>query len=119
MILDCCYSGSIVDRTTCDEHLREDSMPKSEKVDRISIFSTRPNEPAFESSELRNGDFTHKIIRGLKGEAVETATGEVTLNSLLAYLQGEMEAPNSIYWGGAYTQPACLDATWSDARPFV
>jgi EAL domain-containing protein (putative c-di-GMP-specific phosphodiesterase class I) len=90
-ILDCCHSGSLVPahvRTSITQSPSRGLLDaKYYTKGRIAICSCPPDAVSRESEQLQNGVFTHFLLKGLKGEAVEAATGQVTVDSLLAYVK--------------------------------
>ncbi|UKO98777.1 EAL domain-containing protein [Nostoc sp. UHCC 0870] len=96
-ILDSCHSGAFVPSITkginteiskiqTDEKLVDKGL-FSQESGRVAIVSCPPDLPSYESKEFENSIFTHYLIRGLKGGAVEKETGEVTVDSLLTYIR--------------------------------
>ena len=54
------------------------------------IMSSKSNETSLESSGLRQGVFSHFLIRGLKGEADVNANKVVTIEELFDYIDGNV-----------------------------
>src|SRR5439155_23142717 len=54
-----------------------------------SFFSCSAGQFSYESDKLRRGLFFHFLIEGLKGQAADPK-GQVTLESLAAYVKREM-----------------------------
>lgn len=90
-VLDCCHSGALV-----PAHVRAaiDQSPSRGLLDdkyytkgRIAICSCPPDAISRESDDLKNGVFTHFILKGLYGQAAEIETGQVTVDSLLTYVK--------------------------------
>jgi len=96
-ILDCCHSGAFapsvtkgsipsVDKTSTTAKLVEQGFFLRD-MGRIAIVSCPPDMSCYETNEFQNGVFTHYLLQGLRGEAIEQDTGEVTLDSLLTYIR--------------------------------
>ena len=108
-ILDCCHSGALTPSSirSSDESGRRSLIDRSffsHGTGRIAFVACPPDAVSRESSDLQNGIFTHFLLRGLRGEAVESDEGEVTLDSLLAYVRSHTpsEQPPGTYgqWFG-------------------
>jgi len=96
-ILDSCHSGAFVPSfnkgittgvtkiQTEDKLIDKGLFPKENG--RVAIVSCPPEQHSYESKEFTNSIFTHYLIQGLKGGAIEQDTGEVTVDSLLAYIR--------------------------------
>lgn len=93
LLADACYSGSLF------------SMRSAEVPDAINtyyatlaesgsgtalIMSSKSEETSLESSEVRQGVFTHFLIRGLKGEADIDANKIITINELFDFVYGNV-----------------------------
>lgn len=93
-ILDCCYSGALVpsamraisERSPAARRLIDETFYETGKG-RVALFACPPDAVSRESADLENGIFTHFLARGLRGEAVEADTGDVTIDSLMAYVR--------------------------------
>ena len=90
-IIDCCHSGALT--PTTGKGIGDETRGLIDKKmftthsGRMVIVACPEDAVSRESSELENGVFTHYILRGLKGEAVENNTGEVTVDSLLSFFR--------------------------------
>lgn len=96
-ILDCCHSGAFTPSN-------KKSYPGSNSKDllnpiffstgmgRIAICSCPPDSDSRKSKYHQNSLFTHYLIKALRGEASEQDTGEVTLDSLISYLNNKLPA---------------------------
>ena len=93
LLADACYSGSLF------------SMRSAEVPDAINtyyatlaesgsgtalIMSSKSEETSLESSTVRQGVFTHFLIRGLKGEADADGNKVVTINELFDFVYGNV-----------------------------
>lgn len=88
-IADACHSGSLVS-------LKGGDLPNllSEYYNNLAqmepgsalLMSSKSDEISLESSGLRQGVFTHYLIRGLKGEADGDANHRISLYELYGYL---------------------------------
>ncbi len=92
-ILDCCYSGSLFpelgQKGECDiseKKLVEDEFFRREG--RVAFVSCPRKGVSRESDELQHGVFTYHLLEGLKGKAAETFTNDITMTSLISYVQG-------------------------------
>jgi uncharacterized caspase-like protein/EAL domain-containing protein (putative c-di-GMP-specific phosphodiesterase class I) len=91
-IVDCCHSGALTPISTkagLDPETRGliDKSLFSSGAGRVAMVACPPDAVSRESPTLENGIFTHFILRGLKGEAAESDTGEVSLDSLLSFVR--------------------------------
>lgn len=93
LLADACYSGSLF------------TMRSAEVPDAINtyystlaeagsgtalIMSSKSEETSLESSEVRQGVFTHFLIRGLKGEADNDANKVITIDELFGFVYGNV-----------------------------
>jgi EAL domain-containing protein (putative c-di-GMP-specific phosphodiesterase class I) len=90
-ILDCCYSGafsSSLIKGSADSTTRAliDHEFFSAGRGRVAIAACPHDAVSRERSDLQNGILTHYIVKGLRGDAADPETGEVTLNGLLTYV---------------------------------
>lgn len=88
-IADACHSGSLVTTkgTTTSENLVTkyyETLAQSSPGTAL-ILSSKSNETSLESSGLRQGVFSHFLIRGLKGEADGNHDKIVTIQELFDY----------------------------------
>jgi|GEM_PF-579615 EAL domain-containing protein (putative c-di-GMP-specific phosphodiesterase class I)/uncharacterized caspase-like protein len=99
-ILDSCHSGAFVPSLTkgintgvskiqTDEKLVDKGL-FSKETGRVAIVSCPPDLHSYESKEFKNSIFTHYLMQGLKGGAIEQDTGEVTVDSLLTYIRNHV-----------------------------
>ncbi len=87
-IADACHSGSMYASRgtvaeTLDKYYRTLAQAKGGTA---LILSSKSTETSLESSGLRQGVFSHFLIRGLRGEADLSADGIVTINELYSYI---------------------------------
>lgn len=89
-IADACHSGSLLAvRSASPQNSLSyfyESLARS-KPGVALLMSSKSEETSLESSGLRQGVFTHFLIRGLKGEADEDNDGLVTIGELYPYVQ--------------------------------
>jgi len=95
-ILDSCNSGAFISNSkggtdeliklSTDVELIERSFFSGQRG-RTALVSCPPGVLSYESKELQNSVFTHYLLEGLRGRAIESETGEVTIDSLLAYVR--------------------------------
>jgi EAL domain-containing protein (putative c-di-GMP-specific phosphodiesterase class I) len=135
-ILDCCHSGAFV-----PESLRSSSPPEEGGVldfnlfsrggayGRVALVACRHDAVSRESATLKNGVFTHYLLKGLRGGAAEPETGEVTLDSLLSYVRNNTPSEQlpgrygQDFGRVALTKPGIprkeRRALWAEARALV
>ncbi len=92
-ILDCCHSGALTPNSGSSRGAHQDLVGReffSTSSGKIAIFSCPPDSVCRESPSLRNGIFTHFLLRGLRGEAAEPHSGDVTTDSLLAFVRAKV-----------------------------
>ena len=105
-ILDCCHSGALTPNMGGTRGAHESLVSReffSTGKGKLAIVSCPPDSVCRESTDLKNGIFTHFLLRGLRGEATESGTGEVTVDSLLAFVRAKTpsdQPPGS--YGQAY-----------------
>ena len=75
---------------------------------RLFLCSCRGNELASESGENSLGTLVHRMILGLCGPAVESATGNATLTKLHAYLFNQLPEQHRPQLFGQQTTPFIL-----------
>jgi EAL domain-containing protein (putative c-di-GMP-specific phosphodiesterase class I) len=96
-VIDCCHSGAILlapyrgKQDVYQLPLVDDRNYKAEG--RIAFVSCPRGVTSRESEDYRNGIFSYFLLEGLKGKAIEAFSGEVTMQSLIAYV--EAKAPPS------------------------
>lgn len=88
-LLDCCHSGAfcrgLENRDEIDiKHLVEARYYSGEG--RVAFVSSPRGIVSRESKDYQNGVFTHHLLNGLQGAAIEPS-GEVTIASLVSYVQ--------------------------------
>lgn len=94
-LLDCCHSAAFCPTgfkggdSNLQKKLEESQFFTSEG--RVAFVSSPRGVTSRESKDLSNGIFTHYLVKGLQGEAIERfeqkPTGEVTISSLVGYVQ--------------------------------
>lgn len=90
VLIDACYSGGFSEKhshsasfTTALTEKDVDSLLEGEG--HVIMAASRPDELAWEATELRNGLFTHYLLRGLSGE-VAHEDGTVWVSELFGYV---------------------------------
>ncbi len=89
LIADACHSGSLfASKGSETESYLVDFYRSLAKTDpgTALIMSSKSNETSLESTGLRQGVFTHFLIRGLKGEADTNDDWQVTIEELYQYI---------------------------------
>lgn len=94
-LADACHSGGLVAAkgASLPQVLRRyyDNLSATRPGTAL-IMSSKANETSLESSGLRQGVFSHFLLRGLKGEADHDADGVVRIVELFNYIKGNTEA---------------------------
>ncbi|HMQ48999.1 MAG TPA: caspase family protein [Saprospiraceae bacterium] len=94
-IADACHSGSLLaGRGGADPQLLSNYYQKLSKAGPSTalIMSSKSNETSLESSGLRQGVFSHFLIRGLKGEADKNKNKDISVQELFDYVQSNVKA---------------------------
>lgn len=94
VLLDSCYSGGVGEPRHHGKNLRaslteQDVSALIEGSGRIIMAASRPDELAWEVDGMRNGVFTHYLLRGLRGEAARD-TGAVWVSDLFGYVSRQV-----------------------------
>lgn len=92
-IIDCCHSGAFL----LNPYKSKEDIFQRPLVDernyraegRIAFVSSPRGVLSRESSDHQNGIFTYYLLEGLKGNAIESFSGEVTMESLIAYVEAK------------------------------
>jgi len=93
-IADACHSGSLLAmrgnvRNVLDDYYT--SLAKAEPGTAL-IMSSKSEETSLESNNLRQGVFSHFLIRGLKGEADEDQDHFVSVKELFHFINGNVRS---------------------------
>jgi hypothetical protein len=94
-IADACHSGSYAFNSKGEiEDIVSDYYEKlsKSKGGTALILSSKPEETSLESLRVRQGVFSHYLLRGMKGEADNNSNGVVTLGELFDYIADEVES---------------------------
>lgn len=90
VFLDTCYSGGM--RTARDRNavvsvgLEEDDVNSMlDGSGRVILAASRPDQPAWELHDMRNGLFTTYVLRALRGEAART-DGSIWLSDVFSFV---------------------------------
>ena len=112
-IADACYSGSLaVDKKINKEFLENFYKDISETEPGMAfLLSSKDREVSLEDRGLKQGIFSHFLIRGIKGEADENENGIVTIGELHKFLHASV----SKYTGGQQTP--VLSGTFDENMP--
>ena len=95
VIADACHSGSLLAMKSGDQrNILEDYYKTLAQANAGTalIMSSKPDETSLESSGLRQGVFSHFLIRGLKGEADADGNKIVTVQELFDFVDGNVRA---------------------------
>lgn len=90
LFLDCCYSGAFCPELKSGPEYRPRALVEAHDFDsdgRVAFVSSPADVVSRENKKLKNGIFTSYLLMGLRGEAVERNNGEVTVSSLVSYVQ--------------------------------
>lgn len=90
VMLDACYSGGIGEprRRSVGVPLGLNSLDVNALIEgtgRVILAASRPDEPAWELSGMRNGLFTSYVLRALRGE-VARADGSIWASDVFSYV---------------------------------
>ena len=90
VLIDTCYSGGFGDPRSRSNGLTagltaRDVHSLVEGQGRVIMAASRPDELAWESTGMRNGVFTHYLLRGLRGEVAQP-DGTVWVSELFGYV---------------------------------
>lgn len=101
VLADACHSGSLIAmRSAVQETLQKyyDAF-ESSRGGTALLLSSKGDEYSLEDKGLRQGIFSHYLIRGLKGEADENHNKIVTINELFNFVYNKVR----VYTGNAQT----------------
>jgi len=90
LLLDCCYSGAFCPELKSGNEYKPRALVEAHDFDsdgRVAFVSSPAGVVSRENKKIKNGIFTNYVLMGLRGEAVEKHTGEVTFSSLVSYVQ--------------------------------
>jgi len=90
--LDCCHSGAF-----CPSIRSSNIEPTKALIERgyfvgegrIAFVSSPKGVSSRERTDFKNGIFTHFLLEGLKGGAATQTTNEVTMSSLISYVENK------------------------------
>lgn len=90
VLIDACYSGGLGEPRSRSASLTmaltaKDVNSLLEGEGRVIIAASRPDELAWEVTQMRNGVFTHYLLGGLRGE-VAHADGTIWVSELFGYI---------------------------------
>lgn len=91
LLLDCCHSGAFCPSVKDDNNALRMNLIEEKDVSgegRIAFVSSPRGVSSRESAPFQNGIFTYYLLEGLRGKAADKETGEVTMNSLITYVEG-------------------------------
>ena len=103
LLLDCCHSGAFCP----DLKGGSENMPRAlvelhdfDSDGRVAFVSSPAGVASREDKKRKNGIFTSHLLHGLRKEAIEKNTGQVTVSSLVTYVQSMCpRAQPPIYYG--------------------
>ena len=93
-IADACHSGSLLAMRGSNPNMLANYYNRLAQANpgTALIMSSKSEETSLESSGLRQGVFSHYLIRGLKGEADKDADGYVTVQELYNFVYTNVRA---------------------------
>lgn len=99
-IADACHSGNLLAMKGAQAEVQQIISSYYQNLARSApgtalIMSSKSHETSLESSGLRQGVFTHFLIRGLKGEANGNRDSYVSVTELFNYVQQNVRAYTS------------------------
>ncbi|MEM9888531.1 MAG: caspase family protein [Bacteroidota bacterium] len=91
-IADACHSGSLFERDGSVENVLSSYYDKLAKAapSTALIMSSKSEETSLESNSLRQGVFSHFLIRGMKGEADQNRDRVVAIQELYNYVSSNV-----------------------------
>ena len=113
-IADACHSGSLLSDKSGDmEEVMDDFYENLAQATpgTALIMSSKSNETSLESSGLRQGVFTHFLIRGLKGEADTDEDSLVNITELYDFIYSGVRSYT------AYRQSPMIRGNFDEAMP--
>lgn len=91
LLFDCCFSGSFINQGRLFFNNRNSFNDDTTAIGgRFAILSSLPFSMSREAENYQNGVFTHHLLNALRKNAADRITGEVTLPSLIDYLEQKM-----------------------------
>lgn len=99
-IADACHSGNLLAMKGAQSEVQQILSSYYQNLARSTpgtalIMSSKSNETSLESSGLRQGVFTHYLIRGLKGEANTNRDNYVSITELFNFVQQNVRSYTS------------------------
>lgn len=100
-LTDACYSGSMIAMKGIDENGNDNSNAKSknnfdvfsqENNEIAVLVSSQADEKSVESNRLRQGTFSHFLIKGLKGDADRDRNNIITISELYKYVHRQVKS---------------------------
>lgn len=93
-LADACHSGSMYSMKGSNNSSYQNKFDVFEKKkDEIAILvSSRSNEKSIESTRLRQGTFSHFLIKGLKGESDRNRDNIITITELYNYVHRQVKS---------------------------
>jgi len=91
-IADACHAGSLTAYKGVDEFWQTEyeALMLEEEAKIALMLSSKSNERSLESQGLRQGVFSHFLIKGLKGKADRNADRQITLQETFEYVRSEV-----------------------------
>jgi hypothetical protein len=116
-IADACHSGSLLAQRADRDKEMIDTYYKalSESSGGTALLmSSKANEDSLESTPLRQGVFSHFLLRGIKGEADANGDKIVTIQELFNYVE---HAVDSFAKENNRFQTPCMEGTYDKNMP--
>ena len=100
-LTDACYSGSMIAMKGVGRNNKNETAGNSkntfdiftEEEEEIAVLvSSQANEKSVESTRLRQGTFSHFLIKGLKGDADRDRDNLITISELYKYVHRQVKS---------------------------
>ena len=116
-ILDACFAGGMSDevkyKNSEQEKLQTEAYLKQFKAHQKTafIFSSKAKESSIEQKGLRQGVFSHFLLKGLKGEADFDKNGTVTVEEISQYVKVEVKTYTNNYQTPIVINPSKMEVS--------
>lgn len=112
-IADACYSGSLRSKGLESSLKRFYSLLNKSSSSNAFLSSSKTEEVSLEDQGLRQGIFTHYLIKGLKGGADQNGDKAVTIREIFKYVHSQVRS----YTGNAQTP--MIEGTFDPELPLA
>jgi uncharacterized caspase-like protein len=119
LLLDSCRNDPSGGKGSEDNKLTRDSIDawsvKNSSVKAfVTLYAASEGQRAWEYQDKSQGYFSWAFVQGLKGEARDRATGEVTLGKLIEYVQSEVPRRAKMFSGKEQKPHVVMDGYGSN-----